>query len=93
LHACLPVSQQPCHQHYYKKSIDRVEDIVRQVMPHGVQPPDRIIQGMGYPRERMPVGGVEIKEGPSEQVKIKGADVGVVQNVVAVVPSKKRIPE
>jgi hypothetical protein len=63
------------------------------MMPHRVQSPDSIIQGMGYPGERVPVGSVEIKKGPLEKSKVQGTDMGIICYVCAVIPPHKIIPE
>ena len=70
-----------------------MEHIVGKMMPQRVQSPYRVIEGMRYPGQGMPVGGVEIKKGPLEESRIEGADMRISGNVVAVVPPDKFIPE
>ena len=70
-----------------------MEYVVCQMMAYWIQPPDGIIKGMGYPCQRVPVAGVEIKKGPFEKSEVKRVDVGVINDVSSVIPSDKIVPE
>jgi hypothetical protein len=41
---------------------------------------------MGYPGKRMPVAGIEIKEGKPEKSRIDEANVWIVQHIFSIVP-------
>jgi hypothetical protein len=70
-----------------------MEEDVRQVMPQGVQAPDGVIKGMGYPGKRMPVGGVKGGKGPLKKIRIEGTDVGIICYVSIIIPHHKTVPE
>ncbi len=66
-----------------------MEKSIGQMMDQRVQSPDGIIQGMGHPGKRMPVGGVEIKKSPFEKSGIKGTDMRILKNIQGVIPVHK----
>ncbi len=83
----------PHHEQYNQKSIDGVDDIVCQVMARRRPAPYRIIQGMGYPCERVPVVGVEVKKGPPQKNQIERKDIGIVKKILPVIPVDEVISE
>ena len=70
-----------------------MENVVRKMVAHGVQSPDRVIQGVGYPREGVPVGRVKREKGPPEKTWIDRPDERILKNVETVIPIDKVIPE
>ena len=83
--------KQSYYQHYHNKGIERVENDVGQMVPKGIQTPDGIIQGMGYPGQRVPVACMEIKKGPPEKSRIQRAYTKILINIKIVVPLNELI--
>jgi hypothetical protein len=66
---------QPHDEKDHQKGVHSVEDDAGQMMPDRICPPDGIVYGMGYPGKRMPVAGIEIKEGKPEESDIERANI------------------
>jgi hypothetical protein len=61
------------------------------MMPQGVQAPYGIIDRMGCPGKRVPVGRVKVKKSPLKKIRAQGADMDVFQDVDVVVPVHESI--
>jgi hypothetical protein len=70
-----------------------MKNVVGQMMTQRIQPPDSIIQGVGYPGERVPVAQVKIQKSPFEERWIQRADIGILKNVSLIIPVNICIPQ
>ena len=68
-----------------------MDKVVAQVVLKRVQPPEGIVDRMGYPRQGMPVVSVKLEKRPAEQVKVECADMDVARDIIRVVPIDKAI--
>jgi len=66
-----------------------MEDIVRQMMSQGIQSPEGIIQCMGNPGQRMPVGDIEFEESRFKKTQVEGAYKEIIVNVLVIIHVQK----
>jgi len=68
-----------------------MENIVGQVVPQGIQPPGGVIQGMGHPCKRVPVGAIESGKCPPEKSCVKRMYMRVLVYIDVVIPENEFI--
>ena len=81
-----PMFYQLHRQQHYKEGIDRVQNVVCQMVPQRVQPPDGVVNGMRDPGEGVPVANVEPKKCPLKEFTIESLDIRVLKNIEIIIP-------
>src|SRR3972149_2838228 len=84
---------QPERQQGDKARVDRMQYVVRQMIAKGPVSPERVINGVGDERKRVPVGEIEGREGELEKECVKLGYIRVLIYIFRVVPVDEAGPE
>ena len=70
-----------------------MQDDTRQVVSQRIQAPERVIEGMGYPGQGVPVHYMEFKKSPLEKITVHWTNMRIRENIRPVIPVNELIPK